>query len=76
MVYAILYAFLLGYGLSLGENVYLTIDPGVGASNPDTCPNQPSKWFYFLLVPLFSVRKEVHVCRSLNYYANPWHMVI
>ncbi|KAJ2960086.1 hypothetical protein NQZ79_g4462 [Umbelopsis isabellina] len=61
MVYAILYAFLLGYGLSLGENVYLTIDPGVGASNPDTCPNQPSKWFYFLLVPLFSITYCVYL---------------
>lgn len=55
MVYAILYAFLLGYGLSLGENVYVTVDPSVSIKNPEVCPNMPSKWFNFLLVPVFSV---------------------
>jgi hypothetical protein len=55
MVYAILYAFLLGYGLSLGEEVYVTVDPSVSIKNPDVCPGSPSKWFNFLLVPLFAV---------------------
>lgn len=56
MVYAILYAFFLGYGLSLGENVYVTVDASVNTTNPDVCQGAPSKWFNFLLVPLFSVR--------------------
>ncbi|GAB5590308.1 pheromone-regulated protein prm10 [Umbelopsis nana] len=61
MVYAILYAFLLGYGLSLGENVYVTVDPSVSIKNPEVCPNMPSKWFNFLLVPVFSITYCVYL---------------
>ncbi|KAI9288829.1 hypothetical protein BC943DRAFT_122570 [Umbelopsis sp. AD052] len=61
MVYAILYAFLLGYGLSLGEEIYVTVDHSVSIKNPDVCPGAPSQWFNFLLVPLFSITYCVYL---------------
>jgi hypothetical protein len=66
MVYAIIYAFLLGYGIEMGSQMFSTIDPesvsaqGVAkacrdASLSNTCRAIISKWFYFLTVPLFAV---------------------
>ncbi|KAG1058180.1 hypothetical protein G6F43_000004 [Rhizopus delemar] len=66
MVYAIIYAFLLGYGIEMGSQIFSTIDPesvsaqGVAkacrdASLSNTCRAIISKWFYFLTVPLFAV---------------------
>jgi uncharacterized membrane protein YjjB (DUF3815 family) len=62
MVYAIIYSFLLGYGVSMGSELYLAIDKTSSASqteickqvsNAATCISSESQWFNFLLVPLF-----------------------
>lgn len=64
MVYAIIYSFLLGYGVSMGSQLYLTIDENstLGqsdacklASSATTCVSSESQWFNFLLVPLFAI---------------------
>ncbi|KAI8379716.1 uncharacterized protein BYT42DRAFT_569766 [Radiomyces spectabilis] len=64
MVYAIIYSFLLGYGVSMGSELYLTVDtrdlqeqPEVckRASIASTCLGNESPWFNFLMVPLFAV---------------------
>ncbi|KAI8887637.1 DUF1212-domain-containing protein [Backusella circina FSU 941] len=63
MVYAILYSFLLGYGITLGSELYLTIDKNAVtttspqcrlASSATTCVASESQWFNFLLVPMFA----------------------
>ncbi|CAO3696850.1 unnamed protein product [Rhizopus microsporus] len=66
MVYAIIYSFLLGYGIEMGSELFGTIDQesvsaqGGAAACRDaigsnTCRTIISKWFYFLTVPLFAV---------------------
>ncbi|KAI8353231.1 hypothetical protein BD560DRAFT_336851 [Blakeslea trispora] len=64
MVYAIIYAFLLGYGVSMGSSLYILMDKSVTtvqsdickhASNAATCISSESQWFNFLLVPLFAL---------------------
>lgn len=64
MVYAIIYSFLLGYGVSMGSELYMTMDKSTTtqqtqvcqlASNASTCISSESQWFNFLLVPLFAL---------------------
>ncbi|KAI8391087.1 uncharacterized protein BYT42DRAFT_591782 [Radiomyces spectabilis] len=66
MVYAILYSFLLGYGVGMGSALFGTIDPASiseqalapackKALNAGTCFASVSQWYYFLTVPLFAV---------------------
>jgi uncharacterized membrane protein YjjB (DUF3815 family) len=66
MVYAIVYSFLLGYGIEMGSELFGTIDPAsvseqgqatacVAAYSSTTCVTIISKWFYFLTVPLFAI---------------------
>lgn len=64
MVYAIIYAFLLGYGVSMGSELYMWMDRSTTveqsevcklASNAGTCISNESQWFNFLLVPLFAI---------------------
>ncbi|KAI7900034.1 uncharacterized protein BX663DRAFT_519394 [Cokeromyces recurvatus] len=63
MVYAIIYSFLLGYGVTMGSELYLTIDKSSDnvqtdvcklASNATTCISSESQWFNFMLVPMFA----------------------
>lgn len=66
MVYAIIYSFLLGYGIEMGSELFGTIDPEsvteqgqakacVDAYSSSTCVTIVSQWFYFLTVPLFAI---------------------
>lgn len=64
MVYAILYAFLLGYGITFGASIYNAIDPSILLGQKDTCARAfsagtcnttESSWFYFLTVPFFAI---------------------
>lgn len=64
MVYAILYAFLLGYGVEMGSELYITFDNDVvqkessacqRAANASSCNVQESQWFHFMTVPLFAL---------------------
>lgn len=66
MVYAIVYSFLLGYGIEMGSELFGTIDPEsvsqqgqaqscVAAYTSTTCVTIISKWYYFLTVPLFAI---------------------
>lgn len=70
MVYAILYSFLLGYGVSMGSELYLTIDKNSNtgqsdvckvASSSSTCISNLSQWYNFLLVPLFALAYCVYL---------------
>lgn len=64
MVYAIIYSFLLGYGVSMGSELYLTIDKNSTLNQSDacklansatTCISSESQWFNFLMVPIFAM---------------------
>ncbi|KAG0172399.1 hypothetical protein DFQ30_010535 [Apophysomyces sp. BC1015] len=71
MVYAILYSFLLGYGVSMGRELYGTIDPDSvqqgqtgacsNAAKASTCITVENQWFYFMTVPLFAVAYCVYL---------------
>lgn len=69
MVYSIIYAFLLGYGISMGSEIYSLIDkrPGDTASrcqtaqSATTCDAQVDQHFFILIVPLFSLAYCVFV---------------
>lgn len=53
-MYAVFYAFQLGYGLQVGSSMYNAIDSG--APDDGLC-GQPlvSPWFYILLLPILSI---------------------
>ncbi|KAG0168752.1 hypothetical protein DFQ30_004385 [Apophysomyces sp. BC1015] len=64
MVYAILYSFLLGYGISMGSELYNTIDKTSKteqsqeckiAANASTCVANENQMWNILLVPLFGL---------------------
>ncbi|KAI9320631.1 hypothetical protein BX666DRAFT_1216852 [Dichotomocladium elegans] len=64
MVYAIIYSYLLGYGISMGSSLYSTIDrniPDEGSSfcqrtvNANTCSMSVSQFYHFLTVPAFAI---------------------
>ncbi|KAI8087170.1 hypothetical protein BDF21DRAFT_335411 [Thamnidium elegans] len=72
MVYAIIYSFLLGYGIEMGSELFGTIDPESvkaqsqatackAAYSSNTCVTIISQWFYFLTVPLFAVSYCVYL---------------
>ncbi|KAI9261989.1 hypothetical protein BY458DRAFT_515520 [Sporodiniella umbellata] len=70
MVYAIIYSFLLGYGVSMGSALYLTMDPNASATqtenckkiaNASTCMSTESPWYNFLLVPLFGLAFCIYI---------------
>lgn len=70
MVYAMVYSFLLGYGIQMGSSIYILIDPStstttsscMAATNIGTCDQQRiDQKFFILLVPLFAVAYCVFV---------------
>ncbi|KAI8089126.1 uncharacterized protein BX664DRAFT_127947 [Halteromyces radiatus] len=83
MVYAIIYSFLLGYGVSMGSELYQTIDNTdypvaqhcVDATNSAMPMASQSQWFNFLTVPLFAfgycmyVRAKPHRWPTMTFVA-------
>ncbi|KAI9317051.1 hypothetical protein BX666DRAFT_1857711, partial [Dichotomocladium elegans] len=70
MVYSIIYAFLLGYGISMGSSIYIAIDPSTRtttsvcqhANTLGTCDVQRiDRRFFILFVPLFALAYCVFV---------------
>ncbi|KAI9323243.1 hypothetical protein BX666DRAFT_1884679 [Dichotomocladium elegans] len=70
MVYAIIYSFLLSYGIQMGSELYIAIDPSTAhtssecgrASTLTSCDAQRiDQRFFFLLVPLFALTYCVYV---------------
>ncbi|ORX46120.1 DUF1212-domain-containing protein [Hesseltinella vesiculosa] len=65
MVYAIMYSFLIGYGISMGSSLFELIDPAdvsefehycnTRNKNSNTCVTVVPQMFYLLTVPLFAV---------------------
>ncbi|KAI4593873.1 hypothetical protein KJ359_008916 [Pestalotiopsis sp. 9143b] len=51
MVYSIIYSLFLGYGITVGTALYGAVDPN--ATTSTTCQNPLSKYWAFLLVPLY-----------------------
>lgn len=47
LVYALIYSFLLAYGLTTGQGLYRTFNSSVQLYNPETCPGALSDWWYF-----------------------------
>lgn len=83
MVYAIIYSFLLGYGVSMGSELYQTGDTTPYAAS-DHCKTatsstmpmaSESQWFNFLTVPLFAlgyclyVRAKPHRWPTMTFVA-------
>ncbi|ORZ10752.1 hypothetical protein BCR42DRAFT_333438 [Absidia repens] len=69
MVYAIIYSFLLGYGITMGSSLYATIDPSSmdqktqcqRTEKAGTCLTTVPEVYYFLTVPLFAVAYCVYL---------------
>lgn len=69
LVYAIMYSFLLGYGIEMGSEIYAAIQPESltqseackQASGASTCVTIIPQAFYFLTVPLFAVAYCVYL---------------
>lgn len=72
MVYAIIYSFLLGYGIEMGSELFGTIKPEsisaqtqaancVAATSSSTCVTIIPQPFYFMTVPLFAVAYCVYL---------------
>lgn len=64
MVYAIIFSFLLGYGVSMGSELYVAMDKESTliqseacnlANRATTCVSSESQWFNFLMVPMFAM---------------------
>lgn len=64
MVYAIIYSFLLGYGISMGSSLYTTVDRHTSTeaapycqitANANTCIVAESQYYLFLTVPVFAL---------------------
>ncbi|KAI7850393.1 hypothetical protein BDC45DRAFT_447055 [Circinella umbellata] len=53
LIYAVIYAFMLAYGLQIGSSVYMAIDPDV--QDEGTCSGPISPWFYLLLFPVMAI---------------------
>lgn len=53
LIYALVYTFMLAYGLQIGSSAYLAIDPSVPEEG--TCGEPVSPWFYIPLVPIMSI---------------------
>ncbi|KAI8138777.1 hypothetical protein BJV82DRAFT_522841 [Fennellomyces sp. T-0311] len=79
--YAIIYSFLLGYGISMGSALYMTIDPSTTmepsadcelAANANTCIVAESQYYHFLTVPLFAVA----YCQLLRTRLPRWPTII
>lgn len=83
MVYAIIYSFLLGYGVSMGSELYQTGDttPYTASDHCKTATSSTmpmaseSQWFNFLTVPLFAlgyclyVRAKPHRWPTMTFVA-------
>ncbi|KAI9499709.1 hypothetical protein BDB00DRAFT_753099 [Zychaea mexicana] len=53
LIYAVIYAFMLAYGLQIGSSVYMAINPSI--QDEGTCGDPISPWFYLLLFPVMSI---------------------
>jgi uncharacterized membrane protein YjjP (DUF1212 family) len=83
MVYALIYSFLLGYGISMGSELYQTVDttPYEASEHCKQASSSPmpmaseSQWFNFLTVPLFAlgycmfVRAKAHRWPTMTFVA-------
>jgi uncharacterized membrane protein YjjB (DUF3815 family) len=77
MVYAIMYSFLLGYGIEMGSELFGTIKPEsisaqgqaqscIAATSSTTCVTIVPQVYYFLTVPLFAVAYCVYLRARLQ----------
>lgn len=55
MFYAIVYSFLLGYGLSMGMGLWETFDPAAKQQDTTCKSDELSKFWNILFVPVFGV---------------------
>ncbi|CDH57450.1 prm10p [Lichtheimia corymbifera JMRC:FSU:9682] len=81
MVYAIIYSFLLGYGISMGSSLYVTVDRHTSTeaapycqvtANANTCIVAESQYYLFLTVPVFALA----YCILLRNRPARWPVVI
>ncbi|KAF9195868.1 hypothetical protein BGZ50_003129 [Haplosporangium sp. Z 11] len=54
MFYALMYAFFLGFGLTLGAEIWDYITGGPIAASPTACQHAINRWWYFLIYPAVS----------------------
>ncbi|KAI9306090.1 hypothetical protein BJ944DRAFT_178859 [Cunninghamella echinulata] len=55
MGYALIYTFMLAYGLRLGSYLYSVMDPESDSTGYCPTSTEISHWFYFLLFPIMSI---------------------
>ncbi|KAI8067805.1 hypothetical protein BC940DRAFT_238894 [Gongronella butleri] len=82
MVYAVMYSFLLGFGISMGSSLYTLVDTTDTSSfisycnmrnqNTGTCITTVGPMWYFLTVPLFAVT----YCLYLNARPARWPVMV
>ncbi|KAF9957116.1 hypothetical protein BGZ72_002163 [Mortierella alpina] len=54
MFYALMYAFFLGFGLTLGAELWDYISGGATVASASACQNAIDRWWYFLIYPAVS----------------------
>ncbi|KAG0294965.1 hypothetical protein BGZ98_001552 [Dissophora globulifera] len=55
MFYALMYAFFLGFGLTLGAQLWDYVSGGATAISISACQHPLNRWWFFLIFPLTSV---------------------
>ncbi|KAF9292360.1 hypothetical protein BGZ68_007375 [Mortierella alpina] len=55
MFYALMYAFFLGFGLTLGAELWDYISGGATVASASACQHAVNQWWYFLIYPAVSV---------------------
>ncbi|KAG0199564.1 hypothetical protein BGX28_007217 [Mortierella sp. GBA30] len=54
MFYALMYAFFLGFGLTIGAELWVYISGGAATASASSCSNAINRWWYFLIYPAVS----------------------
>ncbi|KAF9548439.1 hypothetical protein EC957_006655 [Mortierella hygrophila] len=54
MFYALMYAFFLGFGLTIGAELWSYVSGQTVLASPDACKHSINRWWYFLIYPAVS----------------------
>ncbi|KAF9550839.1 hypothetical protein EC957_011386 [Mortierella hygrophila] len=70
MFYALMYAFFLGYGLSLGAELWIFVSRDHSQPSEDVCKHGVDHWWFFLIFPAVSTSINIvfnaHPCQWLG----------
>ncbi|KAG0271420.1 hypothetical protein BGZ95_000768 [Linnemannia exigua] len=54
MFYALMYAFFLGFGLTIGAELWVYVSGNTSPASPEACKHGINPWWYFLIYPAVS----------------------